>query len=1517
MRIEVRAWLALSALAAATVVHAADVDSFLITKGQEFRQTNAAAPVQLPGEKPFQAYSSVTPSGPNTVLGATLRLPNTSSLTLTNSGDGVFEVNPAFTNKAQLDLALGMGIYNFTIQTLNDGTNRPALMLPFDSYPPTPHIANWPDAQDIEPGFPLTVLWDPFTNGTANDFIVFSIADTNDQAVATTPGLLENGALNGTNLSAILAAGVLNSNQTYNARLLFVKRAAINSTNIPGATGISGYYKQTRFPLKTLPAPPAAGRVQFSMRNFSSPEDAGPAVVTVTRSGSQGTVSVNFSATDGTAKTGLDYTGFSTALVFANGVTTTNIPITLLDDFLLEGNETVNLTLTSPTGGAQLGSRSNAVLTIADNEKSGAGILQFFPTTATGLESTPTVNVTIQRIGGTAGTVTANFHTVSGSAASDLDFAATNGTVTFGPGIFSRTIPLRVVNDTLDETNETFSVMLDASGGGAALGSNTIATVNITDNDTGGVLAFSSAGFTTNEFGPFALIAVTRSGGAASDVTVDYATENVTALAGSDYYATNGTITFGSNETRQTFAVALINDYLVESNKTLLLHLSHPTGGARLGTITNATLTILDDESTLSFTNASYTISEAGPVLNINVVRTGARISPVTVDFATANGTAISTNDYRGTNGTLAFPPNIGFRTLSIPIANDTLVESNETFTLTLSNPQGGARLGALTNTTATITNNDFGGALTFSLANYPVAEAGRTTTVTINRSGGMASGVSVDFTTGNGSATTGLDYSNATRTVTFNANELSKTILVPVYNDTLDETNETVLLSLTNPQGGGSLGVRSNATITITDNDTGGVVAFSSTAFGTNENSGFALVTVARSGGMASGVSVNFTTQNGVALAGPDYTATNGTLFFGSNELRKTFTVLISDDVLAEGNETLGLSLSQVTGGATLGAISNATLTIRDDESSVAFTNASYTVTEAGPSVSINIVRSGALITPVGVSYSTVNGSAVSTNDYRGTNSGVVVFPPNVGFRTITIPIFNDTIVEGSEAFSVFLHSPTGGVQLGTLTNTTVTVNDNDLGGVVRLSATNYNALESSATTSIMLMRSGGMAGGVSVDLQTSDMTAFGGLDYSNGTRTVTFNANELSKTVVIPINNDCEAEATERVLLTLANASGGASIGSPSQAVLTIQDNDNGGAIAFSTASFSVSEAVGATNGYAVITVSRPGGTACGVTVDIATSDGTAQDVLDYEAHSESLIFDANQTSKQLLIRIYDDADAEGDETVFLTLRDATGGARLGTITNATLTIRDDEVKVQGFYKVTGSISVSGCTFDTEGNGSLSFSGDVQLNQDGNSFDGDGLLIATTTDGSARVNFFNCTVNAAKQIKGSFEVLTSSGQSYSGTNFTGSVSGNTLQMNLVGDADFDTCHLTGNMSGKIYAPATTGFAPTNMNNVSIIANISSGSGELATNGSFEFLASEFNTFDMLYISGDASDASGSYVYEKTGPNTGVLLLAEEFFFFFNERVNLTFTSADSGTYTATVIGAFGTQAGTFNVLP
>ena len=128
---------------------AADVESFVLAKGQQFRQTNAASPVQVSDRAPFRFFSSVTPADSNTVTGVSLHLPNSQVRMLTNF-EGEYQLEQAFTNKSLLDGAFAAGKYTFTIQTVSDGTRTPLLSLPADAYPPTPHIANWLDAQEID-----------------------------------------------------------------------------------------------------------------------------------------------------------------------------------------------------------------------------------------------------------------------------------------------------------------------------------------------------------------------------------------------------------------------------------------------------------------------------------------------------------------------------------------------------------------------------------------------------------------------------------------------------------------------------------------------------------------------------------------------------------------------------------------------------------------------------------------------------------------------------------------------------------------------------------------------------------------------------------------------------------------------------------------------------------------------------------------------------------------------------------------------------------------------------------------------------------------------------------------------------------------------------------------------------------------------------------------------------------------------------------------------------------------------
>src|SRR5947199_608691 len=348
-------------------------------------------------------------------------------------------------------------------------------------------------------------------------------------------------------------------------------------------------------------------------------------------------------------------------------------------------------------------------------------------------------------------------------------------------------------------------------------------------------------------------------------------------------------------------------------------------------------LNALGQAPVVQFDSATYSVDENGGSATITVTRSGVLSGVLTVRYATSNGTATAPADYTAKSGTLTFNAGETIKTFTIPIVNDTLHESDETVNLTLSNPTGGATLGTPDTAVLTIIDNDTGGVLKFSSATYSVNEgvlSGKAI-IKVTRSGGSASGVTVNYSTSDGTATAGSDYAATSGTLTFGAGVTSKTFAIPIVKDTLDESDETVNLTLSNPTGGATLGTPDTAVLTIIDNDSGGVLQFSSATHTVNEGvlSGKAVIKVTHSGGTASAVTVDYSTSDGTATAGSDYTATSGTLTFAAGETSGTFTIPIINDALDEPNETVILTLSNPTGGATLGTRSTAVLTIVDND--------------------------------------------------------------------------------------------------------------------------------------------------------------------------------------------------------------------------------------------------------------------------------------------------------------------------------------------------------------------------------------------------------------------------------------------------------------------------------------------------------------------------------------------------------------------------------------------------------
>jgi len=882
--------------------------------------------------------------------------------------------------------------------------------------------------------------------------------------------------------------------------------------------------------------------------------------------------------------------------------------------------------------------------------------------------------LTVTLSAATGRSVTVQYATANGTAVAPADYAATSGTLTFEPGETSQTFSVPIVADAAYEPHESLTVALSAPAGASL--PDPSALVTIQNDDPLPVISVNDVTVTETDAGTVnASFSVTLAGATNVAATVAYATANGTATAPADFTAKAGVLTFAPGVTAQTVVVAVAGDTLDEADETFALDLSSPTqaaigDGAGTGTITDN-----DSGGLLQFGAATYGAGEAGMV-TITVTRTGGAASGVTVQYATSNGTATAGSDYTAKAGTLTFGAGVLVQSFTVPILADTFTEGPETVTLTLSNPTGGSGLGAPATAPLTIRDDDLGGALRFSLAAYTMGEAGPAATIVVTRANGSAGAVTVDYATSNGTATAGSDYTATSGTLSFAAGILSRTFTIPILNDTTAEPAETVNLSLSTPTGGGYLGSPATAVLTITDNEP--VVQFSLAAYKVTETGPTATIVATRTGGPTA-FTVDYATSNGTATAGSDYTAASGTLTFAAGILSRTFTIPILNDTLGEGPETVNLALSNAVG-ALIGARSTAVLTITDNEPVVQFSLAAYTVAESASTATIVATRTGA--GAFTVDYATSNGTATAGSDYTAA-SGTLTFAAATASQSFTIPIANDTLGEGPETVNLALSNAVGAL-IGTRSTAVLTITDNE--PVVQFSLAAYTVAETAPTVTIAATRTGGTAA-FTVDYATSNGTATAGSDYTAASGTLSFAAGVMSRTFTIPIANDTLDEASETVNLALSNAVG-AFIGPRGAAVLTITDNDNGGTLAFGAPVFTVGEA----GPLATLTVTRTGTSlASGVTVDYATSNGTATAGSDYTASSGTLAFAAGETSQTFTVPVADDAAAEGSETVLVTLSGPAGGGSLGAQATATLVIVDSEVTLQ-FSAASYSVSEAG---------------------------------------------------------------------------------------------------------------------------------------------------------------------------------------------------------------------------------
>lgn len=583
--------------------------------------------------------------------------------------------------------------------------------------------------------------------------------------------------------------------------------------------------------------------------------------------------SASFVLVEDSADEGVDYIyPVGTTINFPMGGPTTQVvAIDLIDDSLTEGAETFFFKLSGAANTA-IGD-GVAIGTILDDDNTYRLRILDLTTPEGDEERVEGVEVRVTTSDPPrAEPITVGYVAEAGSAQPGEDFLLEAGTLTFPPGNPVQHIPLRILGDTVPESDETLVIRLVNPDGAELFDAEATVTLVNDDEASGPIVAISDAEVTEgDEGGTDVSLTVSLDAPLPTPFAVAFATEDGTAVAGVDYEAAEGVLEFPAGETSAEIALTVLGDLLDEADEMFRVRLTDvpipntssasrasqrraPGGGDvgdgatanqsgaplhKLVGDTEAVITILDDDSTggggdlpqMRVQNIVLTEGDEGTSPARFTVRLSEpSSSTVSAAYQTFDGSATAADsDYQPASGQVIFAPGQTEQAVEVAVVGDTRVETDETFGLRLTGADGAVI--ARAEATAIIVNDDEedddgggpnpGTSVVRLLPTQPATEGGGPASVRVERIGSDIGPVTVLLVSGGGNATAGQDYAETRRVVEWNAGQRGVIeIPIPILDDTQQEDTESFFVRLTEAQNA-TIGTLSEARQEIIDNDT------------------------------------------------------------------------------------------------------------------------------------------------------------------------------------------------------------------------------------------------------------------------------------------------------------------------------------------------------------------------------------------------------------------------------------------------------------------------------------------------------------------------------------------------------------------------------------------------------------------------------------------------------------------------------------------------------------------------
>ncbi len=970
-----------------------------------------------------------------------------------------------------------------------------------------------------------------------------------------------------------------------------------------------------------------------------------------------------------------DYSGVPSSVTFSATDTEKEFTFNATEDTVDDDGESVKLTISSTLpAGVTRATPHETTISITDDDDPAVNVSYSAASYTASEGGTVTIAVQLDQAPERALTIPLTHTPQDGASAAD--YSGVPASLSFAAADTEKDFTFTATDDTVDDDGEKVKLGFGTLPTGVSAGTNSEATVSITDGDVPTVtVSYENASYSVDE-GSAVTIKVVLSADPERTVTIPISPTNQEGASNDDYSGVPANVVFNSEDTQKTFDITATDDSTDDDGEKVRLGFGTLPASVNPGTNSTATVSLNDNDDpavTASFGAATYTVQEGNTVtVTLNLSADPERT--VTIPITHEGQDGATAQDYSGVPGTVTFDSGETSQTFNLSATEDTTDDDGESVKISLGTTlPTGVTAGTVDETVVSITDDDHPSiTVSFGQASHTVTE-GQTTEITVKLSADPERTVTIPLTHTPQDGAIAQDYSGVPPTgIIFLTGETEKNFDLRATNDSLDDDGESVKLGFGTLPTGISTGTHAETVVSITDNDDPAVtVSYQQTSYTVAEGSNVT-VKVTLSADPERTVAIPVTKSNQGGATDSDYSGVPASITFNSGDTEREFSFSATDDSDNDDGESVKLGFgATLPAGVSAGSTNETTVNITDDDVTsvtVNFEESTYTVAE-GNGVTVKVTLSADPQRTVTIPITKSNQEGASAGDYSGVPADLT-FNSGDTEKEFTFTATDDSVDDDGEKVQLgFQNLPTG-VTAGNNPTTTVSITDNDDPAVTVSFASATYTVQEGGSVEVTVNLSADPERTVSVSVNTTHQDGATNADYSGPPTTLTFNSGDASKSFDFGATDDNVDDDGEKVKLTFGNLSEGVTAGSPNESVVSITDDDDPPVtVSFGSATYTVAEGNSVT--LSVTLSADPERT---VTIPITASNQGGASNSDYSAPT-SVTFNSGDTEKEATFTANaDDSDDDG-ESVKLGFGTLPTGVSAGSTTETVVSITDQD--------------------------------------------------------------------------------------------------------------------------------------------------------------------------------------------------------------------------------------------------